>query len=267
MASDQEVAIITGGGSGLGAAIAGAFAVRGAHVIVADIVGPSAEQVASSLQQRGLCATAVEVDVSQGAEVRKMAAELLGRHGHIDILVNNAAAAHDDVMEGPEEIWDTDMAVTLRSAYLCSRAVLPAMVDRHGGVICNIGSVNAFAYYGNEAYSAAKAGLISLTRALAVRYGPKGIRVNMVAPGTMRTPAWDQREAARPGTLDRLGKWYPLGRIGTPEDVTPSVVFLCSDAASWVTGSVLVVDGGLLAGNPLMTADILGDDWAEGRRP
>ncbi|MGP8001988.1 MAG: SDR family NAD(P)-dependent oxidoreductase [Streptosporangiaceae bacterium] len=267
MASDQQVVIVTGGGSGLGAVIAGAFAERGACVVVADIAAPSAEQVASSLQQRGLCATAVEADVSQAAEVRALAADVLGQHGRVDVLINNAAVAHDDVMAGPEDVWDSDVAGTLRSAYLCSRAVLPAMVERHRGVICNIGSVNAFASYGNEAYSAAKAGLVSLTRALAVRYGPQGIRVNMIAPGTMRTPAWDQREAARPGTLDRLGKWYPLGRIGTPEDVAPSVVFLCSDAASWVTGSVLVVDGGLLAGNPLMIADMLGDDWAAGRGP
>lgn len=265
MASDREVAIVTGGGSGLGAAVVGAFAMRGVHVVVADLAGPRAEQVASSLRERGLRATPVEVDVSKGTQVGELVAEVLGRHGRVDVLVNNAAAAHDeDVMEVAEAIWDADMAATLGSAYLCSRAVLPAMVEQRRGVICNIGSVNAFAYYGNEAYSAAKAGLVSLTRALAVRYGPRGIRVNMVAPGTMRTAAWDRREAARPGTLDRLARWYPLGRIGTPEDVAPSVVFLCSDAARWVTGTVLVVDGGLLAGNPMMTADILGEDRAEG---
>jgi meso-butanediol dehydrogenase / (S,S)-butanediol dehydrogenase / diacetyl reductase len=265
MLSDREVAIVTGGGSGLGAAVAGAFAVRGAHVIVADIAGPKAEQIAGALKERGFRATPAEVDVSDGAQVRQLTTDVLGRQGRVDILVNNAAAAHDDdVITGPESAWEADVAATLRSAYLCSRAVLPAMIERRHGIICNIGSVNAFAYFGNEAYSAAKAGLVSLTRALAVRYGPNGIRVNMVAPGTMRTAAWDQRETNRPGTLSRLAKWYPLGRIGTPEDVAPSVLFLCSDAARWVTGTILVVDGGLLAGNPVMAADILGEDRAEG---
>ena len=117
--------------------------------------------------------------------------------------------------------------------------------------------MNALAYYGNEAYSGAKAGLLSLTRSLAVRYGPSGVRVNAIAPGTLRTPAWEKRREEDPNVFERVARWYPLGRIGEPEDVAGAALFLASNEAAWITGAVLPVDGGLTAGNMEMMQDII----------
>jgi len=143
--------------------------------------------------------------------------------------------------------------------------VLPGMIARRRGVIVNIASVNALAYFANEGYSAAKAGMISLTRSIAVRYGNEGIRCVAIAPGSIRTPAWQDREEKDADVFERLKKWYPLGRIGDPEDVASAALFLASDEASWITGSVLRVDGGLLAGNARMAGELVaahdeGDD-------
>jgi NAD(P)-dependent dehydrogenase (short-subunit alcohol dehydrogenase family) len=131
------------------------------------------------------------------------------------------------------------------------------MTKNGSGVILNISSVNALGYYGNEAYSAAKAGILSLTRSLAVRYGPSGVRVNAIAPGTLRTPAWEKRREADPGVFERVARWYPLGRIGEPEDVAGAALFLASDEAAWISGAVLPVDGGLTTGNMEMMKEII----------
>jgi meso-butanediol dehydrogenase / (S,S)-butanediol dehydrogenase / diacetyl reductase len=131
------------------------------------------------------------------------------------------------------------------------------MIKHRAGVILNIASVNGLGYFGNEAYSAAKAGMINLTGSLAVRYGRYGIRANAIAPGSIRTPAWQQRIEQDSEVFERLRKWYPLGRIGEPEDVANAALFLASDAASWITGTVLRVDGGLMAGNPVMAGELL----------
>jgi NAD(P)-dependent dehydrogenase (short-subunit alcohol dehydrogenase family) len=131
------------------------------------------------------------------------------------------------------------------------------MTANRSGVILHISSVNALAYYGNEAYSAAKAGILSLTRSLAVRYGAFGVRVNAIAPGTLRTPAWEQRRQKDHGVFERVAKWYPLGRIGEPEDVAGAALFLASDEAAWISGAVLPVDGGLTAGNVQMMQEIV----------
>ena len=131
------------------------------------------------------------------------------------------------------------------------------MIERRSGVIVNIASVDGLAYVGNEAYSAGKAAMINMTQSIAVRYGHYGIRCNAVAPGSIATPAWQERVDKEPDVLDRLVKWYPLGRVGTPEDVAGAVLFLASDDASWITGTVLRVDGGLLAGNDVMTNELL----------
>src|SRR5215211_7585898 len=158
-----------------------------------------------------------------------------------------------------EEIFDAG-GDTLKGPFLCSQAVLPDMVENGSGVILNISSVNALGYYGNEAYSAAKAGILSLTRSLAVRYGPSGIRINAIAPGTLRTPAWEERRRANPEVFERLTKWYPLGRVGEPEDVAGAALFLASDDAAWITGAVLPVDGGLTAGNMQMMEEMIQGD-------
>src|SRR5207248_763744 len=128
-------------------------------------------------------------------------------------LVNNAAiAGGDDILEIDETTWDRDLAVCLKSVFLCSKQMLPGMIARRRGVIVNIASVNALAYFANESYSAAKAGMVSLTRSIAARYGRDGIRCVAIAPGTIRTPVWRERAAEDPDVFERLAKWYPLGR-------------------------------------------------------
>ena len=133
------------------------------------------------------------------------------------------------------------------------------MIENRSGVILNISTVNALAYYGNEAYSAAKAGLLSLTRSLAARYGPSGVRANAIAPGTLRTAAWEERMQRDPDVFERLAKWYPLGRVGEPEDVAGAALFLASDEAAWISGAVLPVDGGLTVGNLQMVREIINE--------
>src|SRR5260221_3446901 len=199
-------------------------------------------------------------DVSSGFDVESMAATVTKELGTVDILVNNAAIGEgDDVVNMEEQVWERDVDIVLKSVFLCSKAVLPSMIQRGGGVIINIASVNGIIALGNEAYSAAKAGVISLTKSIAGRYGVHGVRCNAVAPGTIRTPSWEQRVDRDPLVFQRLVKWYPLGRIGEPDDVANAVLFLASDEASWITGSVLCVDGGVLAGNLAMTRDILAE--------
>lgn len=161
-------------------------------------------------------------------------------------------------MELSEEIWDQNITLALKSVYLVTRAVLPNMRQRRQGSIVNIASVNGQTGIGEEAYAAAKAGVINLTKNLAVRYGPEGIRVNCVSPGTIETNLWRERLANNPNTLANLKRYYPLGRIGQPEDVANAVYFLASQDASWITGVTLTVDGGLLAGNAGLIADLMG---------
>jgi len=249
-------AIVTGGGSGIGRAIAHRFAAEGASVIVADLVAERAEAVAGELDG----ARPVHADVTSAADVERLLREATEALGRVDVLVNNAGFGDaDDVLEIDEEAWDREVAINLKATFLCSRAVLPGMIERGSGVIVNIASVNGIAFFANEAYSAAKAGMINLTRSMAVRYGRHGIRVNAIAPGTIRTPLWEERIEKEPAIFERLVRWYPLGRVGEPDDVARAAVFLASDDAAWITGEVLRVDGGLLAGNARMARELVAD--------
>jgi meso-butanediol dehydrogenase/(S,S)-butanediol dehydrogenase/diacetyl reductase len=240
---------ITGGGGGIGTALVRRFAAEGASVRCIDIDPGRAHAAAGAA---GPAAEAIVADVAVAADVERA----LG--GRVDVLVNNTlSATGDNLVTIDEESWRRDMDGTLTSAFLCTRAVLPGMIERGGGAIVNVASVNGLGYYGNEAYSAAKAGLLSLTGSVAARYGRYGVRANAVAPGTIRTAAWDERLAREPDLLARLAHWFPLGRIGTPDDVASCVLFLASDEAGFVTGATLAVDGGLTTGQVRMAEELL----------
>ena len=256
---DRSV-IVTGGGSGIGRAIARRFAAEGAAVVVADLVGQRAEAVAEEIRADGGTALALQADVTVAADVAAMAASATEAYGAVDVLVNNAGFGKaDDLLEIDDATWDGEVALNLKAAFLCSKAVLPGMIERGSGAIVNIASVNGMAFFANEAYSAAKAGMINLTASIAVRYGRDGIRANAIAPGTIRTPLWQERIEKEPAIFERLVRWYPLGRVGEPEDVASAAVFLASDDAAWITGEVLRVDGGLLAGNARMARELVAD--------
>lgn len=240
--------LVTGAGQGIGAATAHRLASEGAAVLVTDLDGDRAARAAAGIRAAGGTAESLACDVGDRTAVEAAVAHAAGAFGRLDVLVNNAYANHDDAAlfeDEADEPWARTLDITLSGPYRCSRAALPHLVDSGRGAIVNIGSVNGEQDFGGHAYSAAKAGLASLTRTLAGHAGPRGVRVNLVAPGTIRTDAWAGRDAA----LARASALYPLGRIGEPADIASAVAFLASTDAAWITGTTLRVDGGLLAVN------------------
>ena len=266
MKLQDRVAFVTGGGSGIGRAICQLFAQEGAMVVAADLIPARALETAEIITDAGGVALGLEVDVSDAAKVKVAIGQAVDRYGRIDILVNNAGLSIGDrITDFDEAMWDLNLDVVLKSVYLCSREVIPGMAESHSGVILNIGSVNGLVAIGESAYSAAKAGMVNLTQNMAIHYGDDGIRVNLIAPGTIRTPIWDKRLEADPTAFDQLTPWYPLGRVGEPSDIAKAALFLCSDDASWITGAILPVDGGISAGNYRLNKDLQGVREKPGR--
>jgi meso-butanediol dehydrogenase / (S,S)-butanediol dehydrogenase / diacetyl reductase len=254
--------VVTGGGGGIGTAICRRFASAGADVVVADRNAQAARDTARDIQAGGGSATAWPVDVIDTAAVGRLFTALAESRPSLDVLVNCAAHANDAPFERLSAAeFDGDMTVTLKAAFFCIQAALPLLLrSANGPNVVSVGSVNGIAAFGNEACSAAKAGLINLTRNLAIRYGPRGVRFNVVAPGTVRSPTWDQRLATNPSLLDRIEGLYPLRRVGTPDDIAAACVFLASPDASWITGQTLAVDGGITAGHGGLIEAIFGED-------
>ncbi|WP_328936875.1 glucose 1-dehydrogenase [Streptomyces tauricus] len=248
--------LITGAGQGIGEATARRFAAEGAGVLVTDRDATRAERVADAIEAAGGTAVPYECDVADPAAVDAAVTTAMDSFGRLDVLVNNAYACHPDPAsfeEHEDGPWYEDFEITLHGAYRCIRAALPHLVAAGGrGAVVNIGSVNAEQHFGSHAYSAAKAALASLTRTVAVESAPRGVRVNLVEPGTIRTNAWDGRGE----NLERATAHYPLGRVGEPTDIASAVVFLASADASWITGVTLPVDGGLLVSNLAMIRDM-----------
>lgn len=242
--------LVTGAGGGIGQAMVEAFIHAGAIVSGADrefsmLAGlPLAHRVAFDLTDAGACAKAVSELIEAGAAP--------------DILVNNAGFTRGETLDQVDDaVWERELAVNLTGAFHITRPVVEAMVARGGGAVVFIASVNALGHYGNPAYSAAKAGLLSYAKALAVEKGEKGIRANVVCPGSVRTPAWDHRLAKDPAIFENVISHYPLGRMVSPEDVANATLFLASPLAAGITGAVLPVDAGLTAGNLRFVRDII----------
>lgn len=254
---DGAVVIVTGAGSGIGAETAIRFADHGALVVIADIDGPAANQTAVLARN----SIAIETDVTDSASIAAMVQLTVSQFGRIDVLINNAMSCTEvSFLDATPDQLRKDIDVTLVGPILCAQAVLPRFIAQRAGCILNVGSVNGSAYFGNEAYSAAKAGLISLTKSIATRFGPDGVRSNLIAPGTVATPYWENRLEKDPHVLDDAAHWYPLGRVGRQSDIANALLFLASDAASWISGVTLPIDGGLLAGNLDMSRQIQAAD-------
>ncbi|MGE5837066.1 MAG: 3-oxoacyl-ACP reductase FabG [Acidobacteriota bacterium] len=240
---EGRVALVTGASRGIGRAIAWALAERGATVIAAAR-NDHARAVADDLVGAGHRAEAASLDVTEAVSVTHTVADVLDRFGRVDILVNNAGIARDQLLlRMKREEWDAVLATNLTAAFTCTQAVLRPMIKQRAGRIVNITSVMGQAGNAGQAnYAASKAGLIGFTKALALEVASRNITVNAVAPGLIET---DMTKSLAGGVQAEWAERIPLKRLGTPEDVAGAVVFLASDEASYITGQVLSVNGGM----------------------
>ena len=244
----DKVAIVTGAAQGIGRAVSEVLAANGARVAPVDVKSEAIEQVAAAVRDRGGTATAVTADVTSAEQVERMVGRVIAAFGTVDILVNNAGVLRNTPIAAMSEAeWDLVVDVCLKGAFLCSRAVLPLMMTKRHGKIVNISSLAArsTSVLGGAAYTAAKAGLLGFSRHLAREAAPYGINVNAICPGATDTPM-TRMGARTPEEFETLGKTIPLGRWAAPEDQANAVLFLVSDAASFITGATLDVNGGLM---------------------
>jgi NAD(P)-dependent dehydrogenase (short-subunit alcohol dehydrogenase family) len=249
---ENKIALITGGGSGLGRATALAFAREGASVVAADLNLAGAEETARLVEETGGSALALKVDVSQAKEVEAMVRRTVEAYGRLDCAFNSAGilgVTGVSAIDYSEEVWDEVLRINLKGIWLSMKYEIPQMLAQGGGAIVNAASVAGLvgSRLTGVAYVASKHGVVGLTRTVALEYAQKGIRINAVCPGWTRTPMTDAVTGGDPEAEQAIAERYPMGRTGVPEDVAEAVLWLCSDAASFTTGHLLTVDGGFVA--------------------
>jgi 2-keto-3-deoxy-L-fuconate dehydrogenase len=250
---DKKIALVTGAGSGIGRAIAVAFAAQGARVFVLERDLPAANETVARVRDAGGAATALECDVARAASVAAAFERVDSDAGRIDILVNNAGIAHIGTVENTSEAdLDRIYAVNVKGVYLCSQAGVRRMLQQGGGVILNLASIASLIGLTDRfAYSMSKGAVLTMTRSIAVDYVKRGIRCNCICPARVHTPFVDgYLSTTYPGReqemFRQLSEYQPLGRMGTPEEVAALAVYLCSDEASFITGQAYPIDGGVL---------------------
>ena len=246
-----KIALVTGAATGIGRATAIEFARNGAAVVVSDVNTAEGLKTANLIENEGGEATFVECDVSASADVEALISQVLKMHGRLDAAHNNAGVegARVPLVDLTEDQWDEVMAVNLKGVWMCMKHEIPQMLEQGGGAIVNTSSVaGLMGMKGSTAYATAKHGVIGLTKTAALEYADRGVRVNAVCPGAVRTPMTERLMGNDPEREEMYMSIQPIGRFGTTAEIANMVVWLCLDAASLVTGTAIPIDGGVMAG-------------------
>jgi NAD(P)-dependent dehydrogenase (short-subunit alcohol dehydrogenase family) len=262
----DRVAVVTGGGGGIGAATSRLFAQHGAHVVIADIDLDSAHQTAETISESGGSAIAFGTDVRDADQVAGLARSVLERHNRVDVLVNNVGhwLRHPGAfIDTDPQLWDELYRINLHHVFLVTHAFLPAMIDRHAGAIVNVSSVEGLRGYPEDpVYAAFKAAVIHFTRSLAVQVGRDGVRVNAIGPDVTESLQVPYSQWLSAQEQQQWPQWVPVGRMGLPDDQARVILFLASDLSAFVTGHTIPTDGGTAAaGGWFRSARRPGRDW------
>jgi NAD(P)-dependent dehydrogenase (short-subunit alcohol dehydrogenase family) len=249
---DGKVALVTGGASGIGRATALTFAREGAKLVIADMNAEGGQQTVHMITENCGEATFVQVDVSQAREVEAMISKAVETYGRLDCAHNNAGIGsrpRAPLHECTEGTWDRVLAINLKGVWLCMKHEIIQMLKQGSGTIVNTASIMGLvgSWSGTAAYNASKHGVVGLTKTAALEYATSGIRVNAVCPGYIQTPLIEEALTSNPALEAQIVARHPVGRMGKPEEIAEAVVWLCSDAASFVTGHTMTVDGGYVA--------------------
>ena len=246
-----KVAIVTGGGSGIGLATAKAFAQQGAKVVIAEITAKNGEDAAKAINDAGGTAMFVHTDVGKAESVAALVEKTVAAYGRLDIAVNNAGIDPEVVpdAEWDEGVFDRIQNVNLKGVFLCMKYEIAQMLKNGGGRIVNVASIAGLSAVGNKpSYTASKHGVVGMTKAAALQYARRGIRINAMCPGGVDTPISDQNHKGDQAFIDRMADAHPIGYVSQPSEIAAGILFQCSDGASFMIGHPMVLDGGLTAG-------------------